>query len=78
MAEVDSEWDYKQLIRFGANREFVEKLTSSEAKELVKSIIYIVERQKDTDFPDETEELYQKTRRRRLSMLKKQNYAQVE
>jgi len=42
--ENDSDWDFQQLIKYGANKEFVEKLSSIEARELVKNILYAIER----------------------------------
>ena len=45
--ETESDrWDYDQLIKYGAARDFVEELSPNEAQELLKCILYAVERHK--------------------------------
>jgi len=44
--QVDSKWDYDQLIKFGAYREFVEQLSPQKAIKLLKNIFYAVGRYK--------------------------------
>ena len=44
--QSDSTWDYYQLTKYGANKEFIESLHPTQAKELVKNILYAIERSK--------------------------------
>lgn len=43
----DSNWDTDKLLQLGANKEFVESLTVSQARELLKNIFYAIERCRD-------------------------------
>jgi hypothetical protein len=44
--QSDSAWDYYQLTKFGANKEFIDSLHPTQARELVKNILYAIERSK--------------------------------
>jgi hypothetical protein len=43
----DSNWDTDMLLQLGANKEFIESLTVSQARELLKNIFYAIERYRD-------------------------------
>ncbi len=44
----ESKWDAYKLLQLGANKEFVDSLTVSQARELLKNIFYAIERYRDT------------------------------
>lgn len=40
-------WDIAKLLELGVSADFVCRLSTQEARELLKGLLYIVERQKD-------------------------------